>query len=226
MKARAAGVLKRVPGLIFDHSGWKLLALATAMTIWVFVASEPETAMFATVRLEYKDLPADLEISSQPVDTISLELMGPSVSLRSMTGETAPEVILDMEGVETGQRTFPIDPSAVRLARGVRFVRSIPSEVRFTFEKRSTRFVRVVPRFTGQGQGGYTVESWTCEPREVDVTGPASHVARITSVTTDPVDVSGAVGTENFRVNAYLDDPFARFVSAPQVTITVMMKKL
>ena len=64
------------------------LAGRSPWLLWVLVASEPEFSTFVTVRLEYKNLPDDLEISSEPVDTISLELRGPSGELREL-GETA-----------------------------------------------------------------------------------------------------------------------------------------
>lgn len=225
MKARISTSIKRLPGVIFDNAGWKLLALAIAVTIWAFVAAEPELTMFASVRIEYKDLPEELEISSQPVDTVSLELMGPSSTLRAMNGAASPEVILDMSNVRPGQRTFPVSDATVRLARGVRLVRSIPSEVRFKFERRLRRFASVVPRFTGQGQNGYTVEGWSVDPPQVEIIGPASHVASSGSVTTDPMDVAGVVGASEFRVNAFLEDPYVRFASAPQITVKVTMKK-
>ena len=59
-----------------------------AVVIWALVASEPELSTFATVRLEYKNLPDDLEISSDPVSSVVLELRGPSGELRGV-GETA-----------------------------------------------------------------------------------------------------------------------------------------
>jgi len=117
--------------LILHNLGWKLFSLGIAVVIWALVASEPELATFTTVRLEYKNMPDDLEISSDPVETVMLELRGPSGELR---GESIrPAVVLDLSGVTRGQRTFKIGDGNVRLARGVRLVRSIPPTVRLTF---------------------------------------------------------------------------------------------
>jgi hypothetical protein len=49
--------LKRLREAIFRNLLWKLLALAAAVVIWAFVATEPELSTFATARLEYKNLP-------------------------------------------------------------------------------------------------------------------------------------------------------------------------
>jgi YbbR domain-containing protein len=221
----------RLLRLITYNFQWKLLALAIAVVIWALVASEPELSTFATVRLEFKNLPDDLDIGSETAHTISLELRGPSGELRNETGQpyglgaVPPAVVLDMSGVGPGERTFAIGNSSVRLARGVRLVRAIPSEVRFQIERRRERMVPVSPRFRGEGSNGYAVDQVTVNPKEVQIEGPASHVARITEVMTDAMDVSSVVGSSEFHVNAYVDDPFVRFSGSPQVTVSVVMKK-
>ena len=217
--------LKWVRGLMFENLAWKLLALAVAVVIWALVASEPELATFATVRLEYKNMPEDLEISSEPVDSVVLELRGPSGELRG-AGELAhPAVVLDMSSAQAGERTFMIGADNVKMMRGVRLVRAIPSQVRLAFEQRRTLTVPVRVRFSGEGQNGYVVASYEAAPRVLRIVGPRSRVARIAAVVTDPVDVSTTVGTAEFRVNAFMDDPFVRFQQTPQVAVMVTMKK-
>jgi len=100
-----------------------------------------------------------------------------------------------------------------------------PSQVRFAFERRLTRRIPVVVRFNGVGAHGYAIASQQVTPPELTVVGPASHVARIDAANTDPVDVSSVVGTSEFRTNAYVNDPYVRFQSSPQVTVTVTMRK-
>jgi hypothetical protein len=50
-------------------------------------------------------------------------------------------------------------------------------------------------------------------------------VARVSTVTTDPVDVSTATGVLNVQVNAFVQDPFVRLVSPPRVSVTVTMRR-
>ena len=225
MKRTLQGALQWTLHLLFHKFGWKLLALAIAVVLWALVASEPELSEYATVRLEYRNLPDDLEIGSDPVSQVSLELRGPSGELRGVGDGIQPAVVLDMSDVQPGERTFTIGASNVKLARGVRLVRSIPSEVRFVFERRLVRFVPVLIRVAGQGPNGYTVAHQSVTPDRLEIAGPSSRVARIAAAVTDPVDLSSAVGTSQFRVNAFVDDSFVRFQSSPQVVVTVTMKK-
>lgn len=211
--------------LVFENFVWKALSIVIAVAIWALVASEPELSTFATARLEYKNLPDDLEVASEPVAEISLELRGPSGELRGIGDGVKPVVILDMSGISAGERTFAVDEGNLRLNRRVRLVRAIPSEVRFDFERRLVRNIPVQVRVTGEGRNGYEVAVRQSNPGELTVVGPASHVARLVAAVTDPVDVSTVVGTKEFRVNAFIEDPYVRFRTPPQVAVTVTMKK-
>ena len=218
--------MNKLRALLFENFGWKALSLASAITLWWLVASEPELAGFATVRLEYKNLPEDLEISSEPVGSVTLELQGPSGVLRGVgDGGLQPAVVLDMSDVEPGERTFAISGANVQLARGVELVRAIPSEVHFAFERRMEKEVPVTARIVGAGKNGYVVAQCVVNPANLRIEGPGSRVTRIQSVVTDPVDVSAVVGSQEFRVNAFIEDPYVRFENSPQVTVSVTMRK-
>ena len=217
--------LKWFRELIFRNLGWKLLALAVAVVIWALVATEPELSTFTTVHLEYKNLPEGLEISSDPVTSVVLELRGPQGELRGVGETIRPSVVLDMSNMDPGEHTFQIGNGNVKMARAVQLVRSVPSQVRFTFEPRRIHSVPVRARFTGEGINGYVIAGVNVEPKEVEITGPRSRVGRVTSVLTDQIDLSNVTGTSEFHVNVFVDDPFVRFESAPEATVTVSMKK-
>ncbi len=168
--------LQWVAGLISHNFWWKVLALALAVLIWALVASEPELSTFASARVEYKDLPDSLELSSEPVTQVLLELRGPSGELRGLgDGGQHPAAILDMSNAAPGERTFPIGAGNVRLSRGVHIVRAIPSQVHLSFEQRMERSVPVVVKLRGEfhdgtaghrhGRAGATGDSGPAEPR-------------------------------------------------------------
>jgi len=207
-------IARRLFEVVTQNAGWKLLSLAIAVVVWGLVANEPELSTFVTVGVEYKNLPEDLEISSDPVAAVKLELRGPSGELG---GASLPEVILDMSKVEPGERTFPIGAGTVKVVRGVQFVRAIPSTVRFHFERHRENVVKVTPRFTERG--GYQVRDFSVSA------GPSSHVRRIDSVLTDPVDIPAQAGTFDYTVNAFVDDPYVRLPNTSRVTVHITVAK-
>lgn len=217
--------VKWAGGLIFANLGWKLLSLAVAVVIWALVASEPELSTFTAVRLEYKNLPEDLEIVSEPVASLVLELRGPSGELMGMGDSIRPEVVVDMSSARPGEHTYAIGRSNVKVTRGLRLVRAIPAELRFRFESRRERHVPVEARFVGAGQNGYEVAHSVVSPHAVLISGPRSHVARVISANTDQIDVSNLVGTSEFHVSIFVDDPLVRLVDTTEAAVTVSMKK-
>jgi hypothetical protein len=216
----------RLVRLITNNWTWKLLSLLIAVVIWMLVASEPELSTFATARIEFKNLPDNLELASTPDTYILLELRGPSGELGGLgDGSRHPAVILDMRGVTPGEHTFAIGPGNVNVPRSVHIVRATPSQVRFDFDRPAIRAVRVAPRFSNEGRNGYQLVSWSVDPPELEIIGPRKRVAAVQSILTDPLDVSSATGFLKVRVNAYVLDPFVRFQSASQVTVSLTMRK-
>jgi YbbR domain-containing protein len=209
---------------IARNMGWKLLSLAAAVLIWISVATEPELATFVSAHVEYKNLSPGMEIDSEVVETVSLEVRGPSEALRLPELPRRSAVILDMAGVEPGQHTFTIDGSDVRLPQGVALVRAIPAQIRMDFEPGATRSVPVELRFADGLPEDLQVAEATAEPSALAVTGPASRVARVASVETDPLALKPEAGTNSYTVEAYVKDARVRFQDAPQVRVRVTVK--
>lgn len=215
--------LRTVYGLFTRDLGWKLLSLAIALLLWFFVASEPELSTFVTVPVQFKDMPEGVEVASDIVESVYLELRGPSADLRALEASRTYAVVLDMSQVRPGERTFAIGPGDVRLPRGLRMERAFPSELRFTFEKRTTAQVPVEVRFTA-AQPGYEVAGFQVSPSVLKIVGPESRVGRVKSVATDSINLSGVVGAAQFHVNAFVEDGHVRLVSPPQVIVDVQVK--
>jgi YbbR domain-containing protein len=215
----------RVLGWLTHNFFWKVLAVAGSVAIWVLVASEPELSTFKTVRLEFRNLPDDIEVSSAPRESVTLELRGPAGELRGPGDAKEPAVVLDMTGELPGQHTFEIGAGNVVLPRGVTLVRAIPSEVRFEFERLAWKSIPVQVRFTGEGASGYVVSRYSVSPENLVIEGPADHVAQVRGAETDPVDVSSAPAGGQWRVNAFVADPYVHFRTPPEVLVSVTMKK-
>ena len=117
-------ILKRTWGVVVHNFGWRVLALALAVTIWGMVASEPELSMFATVPVQYRNLPADLDMSSPAAETVTLELRGPSAELQGLGGSRSPSVVLDMgmwPGAQTSHRSTPSSVAVWMMGRQAPF---------------------------------------------------------------------------------------------------------
>jgi len=193
------------------NAGWKLLSLAAAVLLWIAVASEPEVSTFITVRVEYKNLSPGVEVNSDAAESVILEV-------RRLYG-----VILDMNEIGPGRHTFIISGSNVRLPRSVQLVRAIPAQVRLDLEPTAVRSVPVEVRFALGLPPSLRVVQVASEPASLAVAGPASRVARVGHVETDPIDLRLIAGPAEYQVNAYVNDPRVRFQDPARVTVKVTL---
>ena len=217
--------LKWIRSLLFENLTWKLLSVCIAVVIWALVATEPELTTNARAGLEYKNLPEGLEIVSDPVTSINLELRGPAGELRGLGESVHPTVVLDLSSAEPGERTYSVDDGNVKVPRGVTLVGARPPRVQFKFEPRRVASVPIRVPFAGEGQNGYAIASFRVEPPQVEISGPRNHVAAINAAMTDAVDVSNATGTVEFPVKVFVQDAFVRCTSSSKAVVTVIMKK-
>lgn len=210
--------------ILTRNFGWKLLALAMAVLVWISVASEPELSTLRTVPVEYKGVPDDLEISSEVRENVTIETRGPAGRLRDVP-DAGAAVVLDFSSVQQpGIRTFDLDARNVSLPRGIQLVRVIPAQLTFTFEHRITRQAPVEVRLSPP-HPGYVVVSAVAIPPKLGVVGPESKVRRTEALKTDPLDISGVVSTAQYQVNTYLPEPLERFQGPSHVTVRVVVKK-
>jgi len=200
--------------LLIRNIWWKLFALVIAILLWVAVANEPELSTFVSVPIEFKDLPPSLEISSDVVDKVELEMRGPSGELRTFSANKTA-VVLNMADAVPGERTYLIDEDNVQLPRGLRLIRAIPPGVRFVFEKRKTRIVPVEVRFS------QAPKHFTVTPDSLTVAGPESRVDRLRALVTDKIDLSTVNETGTFHVTALAGDPHVQILSDPEVRVEV-----
>lgn len=206
---------------LFRDFWWKVLSVGIAFMLWFALVGDQERATTLMAPVEMKGIPPDLEISSDAPERVTLEVQGPSSKVRDLA-ETRVGVILDLsEVLQPGQRTFTIDTSNVLLPQGVRLNRAIPGQIRIRFERRLEKEVPIRVNYGAMPPEGYHVLSENVIPSMVMLEGPESRIIRVTEAETDPIDLSAVVGSKEYRVNLFVNDPFVRLVSTTSVTVRV-----
>jgi YbbR domain-containing protein len=200
---------------------WKLLSLVVAFFFWMNVASEPDLATIISVPVEYNNFPGGLEISSKIVESIDVEARGPAGQLRALQDSRIAAVV-DFSTVNaSGERTFTLTAKQLNLPRGITLIRTIPAQLRFTFEKQLTREVSVNVKFSGTLSPGLSVAEVDVEPRELSITGPESRVRESKELVSDPFDLTGITGDTQETLGVYEAEPEVRILDAPQVTVKI-----
>lgn len=205
--------------------GWKLLSVGIAFVLWAIMGRQSEMEMNVSAPVQYRNIPDDLEISSEIPERVNLEIRGPSDRLTSAYLSTA-SVELDFSALHApGERTFNIDARHTRLPLGISLTRAVPSQIRLRFDRTVSRDVQVRARFYGTPPEGYRIAECILQPSIVHLRGPESHVMPIQEVQTDPIDLGGLIGRHVGRIHAYVGDPQVRLVGQEQIEYQVTMEK-
>jgi YbbR domain-containing protein len=212
--------------LVTENIGWKLLSLGLAILLWLAVVGDPELTTSVSVPVEFRSIPADLEISSDMPERISLVLRGPSSKLTPLSLSEAAAVVNLSDVHRPGERTFSLQQWRLNLPGGVILTRATPSQIRLRFERRVTRAVSVQVRFAGPPPAGYRIAEQQVRPEKLRIAGPESRVMNIESVETDSIELAGVVSESTFQVHAYVPDPQVRFEASPIVTVSVSLERI
>ena len=211
--------------LFTRNAGWKIFSLLVSVMLWFAYGHDPEVGAFVSIPVEYRGMPDDLEIGSDLVESVSIDLRGPSEKVANFSAVKS-SVRLDFSGIhKPGESTFQIDERNVNLPQGMRLMRAVPAQIRLQFEQRTRLDVPLRARFSGSPPQGYQLDRYQVEPAKLTLVGPESHVRQIEFAATDPIDLSSVVGEAEFHVNAYLGDPHVRFDKPVKISVKVSMEK-
>jgi len=206
--------------------GLKLLSICIAALLWLVVAGEHVAERVLRVPVELQNLPAELEVVSNPPDTVEVRVRGSSGTLARMgPGEIA--AVIDLRAARTGRRLFHLTPAIVSAPYGLETVQISPATLTMEFETTGVRVVRVQPTIDGNPARGFEVISVRSDPETVELAGPESALKRLREAITEPIAVTGRTETLREVVTVGVADPTVR-VRAPQtttVTVTIAAVK-
>lgn len=202
--------------------GWKLASLGAAFLMWLMISGARELTTSITVPVQYRNIPKNLEISSDMMEQVHLILRGPSPLLSRLSHNEMP-LIVDLSDVRTpGQRTFTLDRRNVNLPAGVTLERAVPAQLQIRVETRISRDVPVKPQFENIPEG-MKVVSAEVSPAKLTLVGPQSRVRHIQEVLTDAVDLRILDAKGNAASTAYSGDAQVNFTTSPAVTVHVTL---
>ena len=204
----------------FRNLGLKVLSIALAALIWLLVSGEQIVERALRIPLEFLNLPADLELVGESPTVVDVRVRGSSGALsRVSTGELV--AVLDLRTARPGQRLFHLTGTDVRAPFGVEVVQISPSNISMAFEPSATKVVPVVPGLAGEPGDSFVAGTVKADPATVEVIGPASAVASLTSAMTEPVSIEGATDSVTDMVNIGIADPSVRLREPGSAKVTV-----
>jgi YbbR domain-containing protein len=205
----------------FRNLGLKIVALGLAVLLW-FTISSPQVERSVRVPLVYRNVPATLQMTGDPVDTVNVHIRGGGTQVSQIAaGEVV--VVADLAGAAAGSTVLPLRTDQVKVPYGVEVTQIDPSAVTVTLEKSGSAEVPIKPAINGQPAPGYLVAMITSDPRRVVITGPVSRLNDTVVATTEPISIDGATAPLVQTVNVGVTDAELRLKQPVTARVTVQI---
>lgn len=168
----------------------KVLSLGLAVGVWLYVRGEERPVQILTVPLELQNLPSDLAIAGEVIESVNVRVRAPEVVLKALSPERFLARV-DLGSLTAGDQLVTIRADAMRIPPGVEVVRVSPEQVPLRLEKKARRELPVKARVAGEPAAGFVLGEVGVDPRSATVEGPESAVREAREVLSDIVRVDG-----------------------------------
>ncbi len=202
----------------------KIISLSLATMLWMTVATETSSEIGMEVPLEYRNIPAKLEITGDTTSMVQVRLRGSSNVIRDISPKDVSTTI-DLSKMKTGEKIVALTPQNVQAPFGAEVIRVNPSSVRFTLERTIAKPIPIVPTILGQPSDGYEVDQVSVSPETIGVEGPESRVNTLDSIATVPIRLDRR--ESDFEQTADLDvpDPQIRLQHPSPVNVRIEIRR-
>lgn len=177
----------------------KLLALASAIIFWFYVASSyAKIGNFpGTIPIEFRNMPSNL-VAISDNDQVTVKLVAEGLVWQRLSSNSL-KAYVDLAGLSTG--TYELEVKVDVVVTGVQVVEKNPNKILVRLEQKISKEVPVVAKIEGQAGEGLVYETPEILPNKVEVTGPKSYLDNIFEATA-VATLSGE--TETKTINAAL----------------------
>jgi len=202
----------------------KLIAIGLAVMLWALVATETSSEIGLEVPVEYRNIPAQLEISGDTTNVVQVRLRGLSNVIRDISAKDVSTTI-DMSKMRPGDRIVPLSPQNVQAPFGAEVIRVNPSSVRFNLERTMTKTVPVIATILGQPLDGFEAAKVTIDPNKVQIEGPESRVMTLNSIATVPIRLDRRESRVEQSADLDVPDPQIRLSHPGPVNVQVEIRR-
>lgn len=178
----------------------KLLSVAIAMALWVFVTGQEKSEIILQMPVETTNVPKGLMVVGEQANLVEVRVRGAGTLVRTAATQPLTKVV-DLRGSRAGEVIFDVEPDDLKLPPGVTAIRITPASIRIQLAKVAKRSLPVRPVLPGSPQDGYRLGEISIKPDKVTATGTAEDVAQLERwVWTRPIDINGISRTLTVKV--------------------------
>lgn len=209
---------KKILDRIVDRWPVKVLSIAAAILLFMFNRMSALEERFFSVPLKV-NLDGTLVPASSYPRVARVTLRGEANTIFPILEEDI-EAFIDLTRYKTeGVYKAPVQirRKGTASAADPLEIHVEPLEVAVALERKVVKSVPVTPSFRGYLESGFELSSYSIDPPQVEISGPASLMEKVSDVTTDFVELSGKKEDFSVAVKILNRDPLISIKGDAQV---------
>jgi hypothetical protein len=144
----------------------KIISFVLVCVLWVFIGGQPRAEIWMTVPLEYRNMPANMEIVGDLINRVEVGIRGPRTLISSISPDQL-KAHVDLSQSMSGVNHIRLTPDNVRVPLGTEVTKVAPSSVRIRLEDIKARSVPVKAHLTGKLPRPLRLQGVVVEPPEI-----------------------------------------------------------
>ena len=176
--------------LITENWTLKLISVAFAILLWMFIMGERRLEVGYRVPLELQNVPSGLMVANEVPSLVDVRISGPR-TLQLKVSPNDISIVVDLSDLKPGLTTFKQLEERLNIPGGLRVTRLSPSFIDLKLERVKQKLVPIQVALVGHPLEGFKLESVKSVPNEVVIEGAETELKSISEVTTEDVDLNG-----------------------------------
>jgi YbbR domain-containing protein len=201
----------------------KLSSLAVAVILWFFVMLSGRSEISVDVPVIFMNIPEKLEVLDSP-ETIRVNIEGQDRILRNLR-QNEVRAVIDLNESKAGRAFFTLSKNNIELPKMLVVTSIDPETISLKIEAQLNKTVSVKPSVTGLPEKGFVIADVKVVPETVILEGPKSAIAKIYSVKTEPLDITGINSDLRYRANLNLTNANIR-KNINKVDVLISVEKI
>ena len=198
----------------------KLLSIILAVILWAYITNTRSGDLRFNIPIDFRNIDSNLVVSKVSQKTATVRVSGPKDDLKNVSARDII-VYVDLNRVNEGEYAdYKIEFIRNEVPEGID-IKIIPDEIKVLAERKISREVKIVPKFSGNADKGFYTGEADIVPETVTMRGAASLINGIDLLYTEDISLEGARDTVQRKVNIEKPDIDNVEYSPESVTVTL-----
>ena len=202
----------------------KLLSLALAFILWIYVDNLKETERFISIPLEMKNIPDGFMVSNGIPPSVKVIIKGKESKL-ALFDENIVNAFVDLENKTKNEQKTIVKIDHDSIPQGISIKEINPRIIDITIERIVKKLVSVIPVITAEPPYGYNFEDVQIDPEQVLVSGPDSILKSLDAIYSKDISIQSLTETTVVEVGLNIENSQIYLEDNKSVSVKIIIKE-